>query len=589
MNKHIKWIFVQYKVQIWFVLIMVLFTLASSAVSIAYPYAFKRLIDLLKEILQNPELFPTPMVEINKVIWLFLAIGLAQFVTGFYPCIRAVVNLRFEHSLRMMYFKHVSGKDFRFFQHFRTGDIVTRLTDDLSDYPKISWFLCSGIFRAFNSFSMILFSLIVMFSINVKLTLLSIAPLPLMMVVFYFTSEKLYTNFEKNQRAISDINSQLEKSFSGIRIVKSFVSEEKYNRFFDVALANRFKTEMSVVKLNAVLSLIYQYIDYFAQIGVILFGGFMAVKGEITVGTFFLFYTYLSMMIYPLLDLPQLFVSGKQAFVNIDRLEEMRDYPTFNKAESHGLRLAEFESLRFDQVSFSYPGKAEKVLHDLSFELQAPHRMLILGATGAGKSTVANIILGLLPASGGKVLINGHAIESVQIKSLRDVVAYVPQEPSLFSGTIKENIMLANAQASETEYQTALGTAQLSAEIASFPEQDATKVGHRGLDVSGGQKQRITIARALIKDPKLLILDDITASLDAENEEKLWQAINTHYPHTAAIVISHRLSTLRYVDSVLFIDSRGRGHKGSHEELVFKNSEYHDFLHEHLRSQEPGV
>ncbi|MDD2361246.1 MAG: ABC transporter transmembrane domain-containing protein, partial [Syntrophaceticus schinkii] len=264
MNKHIKWILLQYKTQIWFVIIMVIFTLISSAVSIAYPYAFKRMIDLLKDILAQPELYPDPMNEVNKVLWLFLAIGGAQFVTGFYPCIRAWVNLRFEHALRMLYFSHISGKDFRFFQKFRTGDIVTRLTDDLSDDPKISWFLCSGIFRAFNSFSMIMFSLVVMVSINVKLTLLSIAPLPLMMLVFYFTSEKLYTNFEENQRAISNINNQLEMSFSGIRIVKSFVSEDKYNRFFDVALARRFKTEMSVVKLNAILSLIYQYIDYFA-------------------------------------------------------------------------------------------------------------------------------------------------------------------------------------------------------------------------------------------------------------------------------------------------------------------------------------
>jgi ATP-binding cassette subfamily B protein len=180
-------------------------------------------------------------------------------------------------------------------------------------------------------------------------------------------------------------------------------------------------------------------------------------------------------------------------------------------------------------------------------------------------------------------LINGQEIETLQIKSLRDVVAYVPQEPSLFSGSIKENIMLANETASEQEYQTALETSQLSAEIANFPDKDDTHVGNRGLDISGGQKQRITIARALIKKPKLLILDDITASLDAENEEKLWQAINTHYPDTAAIVISHRLSTLRYVDSVLFIDSEGRGHKGSHDELVFSNQDYHDFLNEHLK------
>ncbi len=583
MNKHIKWILKQYKAQIWFVLIMIVFTLLSSAVSIAYPYAFKRMIDLLRDILADPSRYPAPMVEVNKVLMFFLAIGAAQFFTGFYPCIRAWVNLRFEHSLRMLYFGFVSHKDFRFFQKFRTGDIVTRLTDDLSDFPKISWFLGSGIFRAFNSFSMILFSLIVMFSINVKLTLLSIAPLPLMMVVFYFTSEKLYTNFERNQRAISNINSQLEMSFSGIRIVKSFVSEEKYNRFFDVALARRFDTEMSVVKLDAVLSLIYQYIDYFAQIGVIMFGGWMAVKGEITVGTFFLFYTYLSMMIYPLLDLPQLFVSGKQAFVNIDRLEEMKAHPTFNKAEDTGRRVDDFHGLSFDQVNCSYPEKDRSIIKDVSFELKQGERMLILGATGSGKTTIANLILGLVKPDSGHISFSGIDLEEINIRTLRDVVAYVPQEPSLFSGSIKENILMGNEGASDIEYQTALKAAQLEDEVTQFPKGDASPVGQRGLSVSGGQKQRITIARALIKRPRLLILDDITASLDAENEEKLWQAINRDYPNIGAIVISHRLSTLRYVDSVLYIDSRGKAHKGSHDELVFKNKDYHDFLHEHLK------
>jgi ATP-binding cassette subfamily B protein len=261
MNRNIGWIVTQWKKQKWFVVLMVVFTLASSAVSIAYPWAFKLLIDLLKDILLSPEKYPTPLKEVNRIIMLFLAIGMAQLFTGFYPAIRGWVNIRFEHSLRVFYFKFLAKKDFSFFQKYRTGDIVTRLTDDLSDYPKISWFLCSGIFRAFNSFSMIVFSLLVMFSINVKLTFLSIAPLPLMMVVFYFTSDRLYANFNRNQQAISAINNQLEMSFSGIRIVKSFVSEEKYNRFFDTALAQRFKTEMSMVKLNAVLSLIWQYID----------------------------------------------------------------------------------------------------------------------------------------------------------------------------------------------------------------------------------------------------------------------------------------------------------------------------------------
>ncbi|HPL22727.1 MAG TPA: ABC transporter ATP-binding protein [Candidatus Cloacimonadota bacterium] len=583
MNKHVRWIVKNWMTQKWFLLIMLLFTLGSSAVAIAHPIVFGRLIDLLKSILSAPDKYPDPMAEVNRIIWIMLGLGAAQLVTGFYPAVRGWVNIRFENMLRMFYFKFILGKDFRFFHKFRTGDVVTRLTDDLTDYSKISWFMCSGIFRAVNSFSLIMFSLVVMFSISPKLTLLTILPLPLMMVAFYFASDKLYRNFELNQQAISEINSQLEMSFSGIRIVKAFVSEEKYNRFFDLALARRFKTEMGVVKLNAVLSLIYQYIDYFAQIGVIIFGGYMAVKGRISVGTFYMFYTYLSMMIYPLLDLPQLFVSGKQAFVNIDRLEEMKDYPSFYDQWKGQAKPEEFEELRFEDVSFTYPDKTEPAIRDCSFDLKAGERLLILGSTGAGKSTVANLILGLLQPSEGSILLNGIDLRDIDLTALRDLIAYVPQEPLLFTGTVRENVLFANDKATGEEYRIAVDVSQLKQEIESFPQGDETRLGQRGLGVSGGQKQRLTIARALVRNPKLLILDDITASLDAENEEKLWQDINLHFKDIAAIVISHRLSTLHYVDRVLFIDDKGYVHQGTHEELVFKNKDYHDFLHEHLK------
>lgn len=583
MNKHVRWIVKNWMTQKWFLLIMLLFTLGSSAVAIAHPIVFGRLIDLLKSILSAPDKYPDPMAEVNRIIWIMLGLGAAQLVTGFYPAVRGWVNIRFENMLRMFYFKFILGKDFRFFHKFRTGDVVTRLTDDLTDYSKISWFMCSGIFRAVNSFSLIMFSLVVMFSISPKLTLLTILPLPLMMVAFYFASDKLYRNFELNQQAISEINSQLEMSFSGIRIVKAFVSEEKYNRFFALALARRFKTEMGVVKLNAVLHLIYEYIDYFAQIGVIIFGGYMAVKGRISVGTFYMFYTYLSMMIYPLLDLPQLFVSGKQAFVNIDRLEEMKDYPSFYDQWKGQARPEEFEELRFEDVSFTYPDKTEPAIRDCSFELKAGERLLILGSTGAGKSTVANLILGLLQPSEGSIFLNGIDLRDIDLTALRDLIAYVPQEPLLFTGTVRENVLFANDKATGEEYRIAVEVSQLKQEIESFPQGDETRLGQRGLGVSGGQKQRLTIARALVRNPKLLILDDITASLDAENEEKLWQDINLHFKDIAAIVISHRLSTLHYVDRVLFIDDKGHVHQGTHEELVFKNKDYHDFLHEHLK------
>ncbi len=578
MNEHIRWIGKRWWSNRYYIFLLLLMTLVSSAVAIGYPFLFKKLIDVLNAILLHPDKYPSPMKEVYKICWFFLWVGVAQFISAFYPAMRAYMNQYFEHHLRMEFFTYCTKKDYKFFNHFRTGDLVTRLTNDLSDFPKIGWFLCSGIFRALSSFSSIFFSLIVMFNLHWKLTLLSVAPLPLMMVIFYITSNRLYQNFQKNQQAISNINSQLEMSFSGVRIIKSFVCEEKYQRFFNIALQKRFKTEMSVIKLNAVLGLIYQYIGYIAQISVIVFGGYLVVKGEITVGTFVVFYTYLSMMIYPLLDLPQLFVSGKQAFVCIDRLEEMKDFPTSYTSETGLKKIDHLESIEFRNVSFQYNEKTNMILDNVSFRLEKSEKTLILGAIGTGKSTILGLITGILKPEAGGIFVNDMPIEDIDLVSLRSKIGYVPQEPLLFTGSIKENIHFGNEALDQEWYDKVLHASQMYEEIEQFKDKDETLLGQRGVSVSGGQKQRIAIARALSRQPELLIFDDITASLDADNEQKLWNDILQIYPDVTSLMVSHRLSTLRYADSVIFLDSDHRLVKSSHEELLANDSAYQTFM-----------
>ncbi|MCK9328939.1 MAG: ABC transporter transmembrane domain-containing protein, partial [Candidatus Cloacimonetes bacterium] len=307
---HIKWIKNEWKSHKAYVFILLFLTLLSTAVAVAYPFLFRQLIDSLEKSLSTPGQI-NPMSPVHKIVLIMLIVGFVRVISSFYPGFRAYMNLLFEYVLRHRYFKYIIEKDYRFFLKFRTGDLVTRLTNDIQDFPKIGWFLCSGIFRAFDSFIKILFCLVVMFLLSWKLTLLAMLPIPFMIAVFYIVSNKLHKSFEKNQEAISEINNQLEMTFSGIKIIKAFVCEEKYKRFFSKALDNRFITELRLVKINTVLHLVYEYIDYFSMISIILFGGYMVVKGEITIGTFYAFYTYLSMLIYPILDLPQLFVSGR--------------------------------------------------------------------------------------------------------------------------------------------------------------------------------------------------------------------------------------------------------------------------------------
>lgn len=569
----ISWMLAQWKNLHWLIPILLLFTIISNTVAMAYPLLFRRMMDLLSDILSKPVDYPSPMQQVDRLLWLFLAIGVGQFVAGFYPLVRGAVNCIFEHRLRMRYFKCIEGKNYDFFQKFRTGDLVTRLTDE-----NASFVLCSGIFRSLDMILMLVFGFGVMISINLRLTLLSLAPLPIIFFLLIKTLGLVVAGSKKNLEAISDINNQLEMSFSGIRIIKSFVSEAKYTRYFDLALDNRIKTELNLVRLQSIQQLFFQYLNYFSQIGVVVFGGWLAVKGEISIGTFFLFYTYLDIMVEPLITLPHVFVTVKQAWVSINRLEEIKDFPVKNSAECATLKLESLESLGMKDVSFCYPEKDKPVLNACSFNLQKGEKLLILGATGSGKSTLVNLICGILQPDKGEICINGINCQQIDISSWRDLIGWVPQETQLFGGTVKENIYFAAAQADPQSYSEAVRTSQLQEELLSFPEGDETVVGTKGQTVSGGQKQRITIARALLKQPQLLILDDITASLDSDNEERLWQALKENYGELTCIAISQRLSTLRFTDRVLFIDSGGYCHCDTHDQLCETLSEYEDFI-----------
>ncbi len=581
-NNHIKWIFRQWKEHKQFIALLVFMTMLSTAVTIAYPYVFKKIIDSFQNIVKHKELYPNPQGIVFKYIMIIFAIGFAQLIVSLYPGLRAFMNVTFENALRLKYFKPLLEKDFTFFNKFRTGDLVTRLTNDLTDFPKIGWFLCSGIFRAFESLNKILFCLSIMFFLSWKMTLITLIPIPIMIAIFYVTSNKLYKQFQKNQEAISEINNQLEMSFSGVRIIKSFVCENKYKRFFDKALDERFKTEMKVVKLNTMLSMVYMYIDRFAQISVILYGGYLAVNNKITIGTFFAFYSYLEMLIYPILDLPQLFVSAKQAFVNIDRLEEIKDFPTTESSDDNKVKISKIDEIKFKDVSFHYNGE-EEVISNISMDIKKGDRVLILGPVGSGKSTILGLISGMYHPEKGEITINNLPLENIDKITLRNKIGYVAQEPLLFSGTIKENVEFGKENLSDEEFWELMEIVQLKKEILSFTDKENSKVGQRGISLSGGQKQRLSIARALVRKPEILIFDDITASLDADNEDKLWTSINAKYEEITCFIVSHRLSTLRYVDKVMFVDSGNILGIGNHSELLKINPTYRSFINENLK------
>ncbi|HPC71901.1 MAG TPA: ABC transporter ATP-binding protein [Treponema sp.] len=597
-RRHLRWIWHIWRERKGLILLLFFLTLLSSLVAVSYPYLTKLLIDMLQKLIESQPGLAQIRAETWRLAGLFILVGITGLIASLFPGIRGAVNVVFEHLIRMKYFKKVLEKDYQFFARFRSGDIVTRLTDDLYEFPKLGWFLCSGIFRAVESISKVLFCLAAMFFINIKLTLLSLIPLPLTILVFYIVQDRIYDTFRRNQEAISDINSQLEQSFSGVRIIKAYACEAKYRRFFSDALQRRFTTEMAVVKLGTVLDMIYMYIDYIAQLVVIFAGGYMAVRGDISIGTFYAFYNYLGMLIYPILDIPQLFVSGKRAFVNIDRLEELARFSAVSASDTTGpasspqasaASTLTFQSLSLENVYFHYPDRQSPALSGITLSVQPGERIAILGPVGAGKSTLLKLMAGLLPPERGRILINGKARSEYAQETLARLISYVPQEALLFSGTIRENVAFGKAGAgqdiSPEEFETAVSIAQMKREIEAFALGDKTVLGQRGISLSGGQKQRLAIARALARKAQVLLLDDITASLDAANEDLLWQALTEHYRNMTCLVVSHRLSTLQYVDRILFLDQGKIQALGRHEELQDSSPAYRAFIQEHMKGE----
>jgi len=582
-NIHIAWIWHVWKEKKGLIALLLFLTLLSSLVAVAFPLLTKELFDMLENILTGKGDYPDPSAALKRAALFFAALGVAGFVAGFFPGIRGALNIVFDYIVRKKYFAELTEKDYRFFTAFSSGDLVTRLTSDINDFPKLAWFLCSGIFRAVESASKVIFCAVAMFALDWRLALFSVASLPFMLYIFSRTQDKIYDKVKKNEEAISHINEQLEMSFSGARIIKAFASEAKYERFFSEALDRRYATEMEVIRLDTLLNLIYQNIDYVAQIALIFAGGLMVVKGSITIGTFYAFYNYLNLLIYPILDIPQLFIFGKRAFVNIDRLEEVKDFPRAAEAASP-VAITRFERIEVEGATFGYEGRAKPAVDGVSFSLERGERLLVIGPVGSGKTSLLKMIAGLRPAQAGSIRVNGVPLASVLGSSWSALIGYVPQEALLFTGNIAENVAFGAKSEppvlSAERFWELAGIAQIDGEIEAFPLKERTMLGQRGVSVSGGQKQRLAIARALAREPELLLLDDMTASLDTKNEERLWKALEGG--ERTIIAVSHRLSSVQYVDKVLFLKEGAVAGFGPHAELLDSNDEYRSFVASHI-------
>ncbi len=562
---YLKWITGFWKPHKKHLVVLALFTVVSSAVALSFPLVFRYLLDNVQQVLGEAG----GSSEFRKIVFILAVLAFARFIAGLYPGARAWLNSKLGLDIRDRVFTSLMKKDYRFWSTFRPGDLTTRLTDDIADYPRIAWFSCSAVFRALESSSRLIFCLGVMFFMSWELTLIALVPLPLMFLIFTRVENRLGTRVEESRKATSHTGNLLDSTFAGIPIIKAYNAEEGQAGRLRGLLDERLDIDLSITRLVMLLHGLYSVIGQLGKVTVMGIGGLFVIQNRIGIGEFYAFYVYLDMLLAPMMDIPNLFVTSRQAFISIDREKEILEYPEAEKREGiegEGAVL----SMRLESAGFRYSG-TDAGITGLNVQLSSPGMYALVGEVGSGKTTVLKILTGQLPCTEGRILYNGTDLNKLSEEFLISETGYVPQESVLFSESVGENVRLGR-DISDEVVSNSLRIAGLDGtELQAGVE---TILGQGGVGVSGGQKQRIAIARALAGQPSLFLFDDCTAALDAEKEEFFWQELSEARENALVLVVSHRQSTVRRSDKVIFVHEGKMKAFDTHENLLRDNRLY---------------
>ncbi|MEW6051699.1 MAG: ABC transporter ATP-binding protein [Candidatus Zixiibacteriota bacterium] len=509
-------------------------------------------------------------LPLSYIVLGLVAFALYAFVQGH----RAWMNRRLDWAFRQDAFDRITDKGPDFFNKFRAGDLVTRLTDDIEG--KLSWFACSGIFRFYEALMMVTFTIIMMLSMNPWLTLLTAGPMPLLIFVFFKSSSLLDKRYDHLQTSISSFSGVIESCYSGVRVVKAYVQEKAQRGKFDAALQKRRDAEIAAIKAGTIVDSLYGYIWQFGVIIVLLAGGAAVMRAELTQGELFAFVYYVIFLFFPMFDIGQFLVKSLQSGVSIDRLVELEnvkpmvaDSPTPAQAQPISGGLA------FRDVTFTFEGVSRNIIDRVTLEIAPGSTVAVVGRVGVGKSWLVNMIPRLVDPVGGQLILDGRPLKQLSLEDLRSYIGYVPQEPILFTDTVRNNVLFGREEISEAVLEWALDVSQLKDEVAGFPKGLDTMIGTRGMAISGGQKQRLALARALVGKPKILILDDCTSALDSRTEAALWERLHEVMPGMTAILITHRPDTLQRVDRIYVLEDGRVVETGRHFELLAKEGLYY--------------
>ena len=484
-----------------------------------------------------------------------------------------------EYDLRNDLFKHLMRQDTRYYNEHRTGDLMAKLTNDLSAVRNI---VGPGIMYSANTLVVGIATIILMVHLDARLTLLALAPLPLASVAVKFFGQKIHERFERIQAMYSELTERVRENLAGVRLVRSFRQEEPECRQFDRMNLLFVEKNKRLIWISSFLWPALALLFAVSFLLIMVVGGEQVISGNITIGTFAAFNVYLMYLIWPIIALGWVTNIIQRGLASLGRLWTIfAAQPIIDDryVPEDPVRTLKGE-IEFRDLTFAYNGFP--ILRNINLHIPAGRTVAIVGATGSGKSTLAALVPRLYDAPEGTVLVDGTPVRQVPLKTLRSHIGFVPQETFLFSDTVRGNIKFGVPGSSDGEVEQAAEISNILPDIMSFPKGFEAMVGERGLTLSGGQKQRVAISRAIIRDPRILILDDALSSVDTYTEEKILRHLTGVMAGRTTILISHRVSTLRYADEIVVLHDGTIVERGTHEELLALNGHYTELYNKQL-------
>jgi len=496
-----------------------------------------------------------------------------------------VMSRHIEYDLKNEIYQHYQELSLAFYRRHSTGDLMNRVTEDVT---RVRMYLGPGIMYTINTVVLFIMTIAFMLTVNVPLAVWSVLPLPVLAMIIYYVNSMIHFRSEKIQERLSSLSSFVQENFSGIRVIKSYVREGFVRKKFAEESEGYKEQSMALVRVQALFYPLMLMLVGLSNIITVYVGGNELMKGNITSGNIAEFIVYLNMLTFPVIALGWVTSLIQRAAASQKRINEfLHEKPEIVSPKVDKVPLA--GKIEFRNVSFVYPETGIGALRDVSFTANPGELVAIIGRTGSGKSTIANLVMRMYDCTGGEVLVDERPIAGLNLEGYRSQIGFVPQEVFLFSDTIANNIAFSADVLNMNNVERAAKDAAVYDNITELEKGFETLIGERGITLSGGQKQRVSIARAVVKSPQLLIFDDCLSAVDTRTEEDILNNLGRNMQGKTSIIISHRISTIKNADKILVLEGGRIVEQGHHQYLMDKKGVYFELYEKQLLEEEESV